>query len=158
MKNIHKFIRFTVIAAILTAPAFTACYLLDNIDNQTGDNQTGNSSGFVAVTGVMLDQTRLALTAGDTAFLTARVKPANASNQDVSWYSSNPGIAAVDNGAVTAVSAGNATITVITAEGNKTAVCTVTVTGSGAPDLEGTITISPDTDVKINTELTATYS
>ncbi|MBR5660936.1 MAG: Ig-like domain-containing protein, partial [Bacteroidales bacterium] len=48
-------------------------------------------------------------------------------NTAVSWSSSNTGVATVSGGQVTAVKAGTATITVTTADGNKTATCSVTV-------------------------------
>lgn len=54
--------------------------------------------------------------------------PANATNQQVSWSSSNPNVATVDEyGKVTGVSAGTAVITVTSADGGFTATCTVTV-------------------------------
>ena len=87
----------------------------------------GGGSNPVAVTGVSLDETELALTVGSNATLTATVAPANASNKNVSWESSNTDVATVDNGEVTAIAAGTATITVTTEEGNHTATCYVTV-------------------------------
>ena len=82
----------------------------------------------VPVTGVMLSQTELSLVKGATATLSATVVPADATNKKVTWRSSNTSIATVENGIVTAVSAGNATITVTTEDGNHTATCEVTVT------------------------------
>ena len=82
----------------------------------------------VSVTGVSLDKATLELYTGDTATLTATVQPSNATNQNVTWSSDNERVATVTNGVVTAVSAGTATITVTTEDGNKTATCTVTVT------------------------------
>ena len=80
------------------------------------------------VTGVTLDQSTLLLSAGAVAQLTAAVQPAIASNQHISWFSSDTNVVAVDAaGRVTAVAAGTATITVTTADGNKTASCVVTV-------------------------------
>lgn len=79
------------------------------------------------VTGVTLDKTTLDLTIGETATLTATVAPANASKKTVSWSSSDTNVATIDNGVVKAISAGTATITVTTKDGNKTATCTVTV-------------------------------
>ena len=82
----------------------------------------------VPVTGVTLSQTELSLTEGNTAQLTATVKPDNATNKNVTWSSSAPNVATVDSsGKVTAVAPGTATITVTTQDGNHTATCTVTV-------------------------------
>lgn len=62
--------------------------------------------------------------------LTATIAPANASNKNAVWQSSNPAVASVNasTGYVTAVGAGTATITVTTADGGLTAGCDVTVT------------------------------
>lgn len=82
----------------------------------------------VDVTGVTLDKTNLSMTVGDTQTLTATVAPANASNPSVTWSSDNTSVATVNNsGIVTAKSAGNATITVTTIDGGKTATCQVSV-------------------------------
>ena len=80
----------------------------------------------IAVTSVTLDKTSLSLTEGDSATLTATVKPDNATNKTVTWSSSNTAVATVDaNGKVTAVKEGSATITA--KAGDKSATCTVTV-------------------------------
>ena len=84
----------------------------------------------VSATGVTLSQTELPLVKGATATLTATVLPSDATNQKVTWSSTNTAVATVENGTVTAVSAGNATITVTTEDGNHTARCEVTVTVS----------------------------
>ena len=83
----------------------------------------------IPVTGVSLKWTSLTLTKGKSAKLKAKVAPANATNKNVTWSSSDGAIATVDSeGNVTANAAGTATITVTTADGNKTTECTVTVT------------------------------
>ena len=84
----------------------------------------------VSVTGVTIAGAATRnMTPGNTLSLTATVNPANATNQSVTWTSSNPAVAMVSaNGTVTAVSAGTATITVTTADGNRTASVAVTVT------------------------------
>ena len=87
----------------------------------------------IPVTGVTLDQTELALTVGGEETLTATVAPADAANKTVTWTTSNDQVAAVDNGKVTAVGAGEATITVTTADGGFKATCTVTVTANETP-------------------------
>lgn len=81
----------------------------------------------VSVTGVTLDKASLSLEVGDTATLIATVEPANATNQNVTWSSSAESVATVEDGKVTAVGTGEATITVTTEDGNKTATCAVTV-------------------------------
>lgn len=84
----------------------------------------------VPVTGVTLDKNTLVLFTGESATLTATVAPENATDKTVTWVSSNPAIVTVDgSGHVKAVAAGTANITVTTTDGNKTAVCAVTVTG-----------------------------
>ena len=80
------------------------------------------------VTGVTLNKDTMTLTEGETGTLTATVAPDNASDKSVTWSSSAPDVATVDqNGKVTAVKKGTATITVKTTDGGKTAACEVTV-------------------------------
>jgi len=103
------------------------------------------SAANVPVTGVTVAPATLSLTAGGTAgSLTATVAPSNASNPNVSWLSSNTGVATISgSGAsvtINAVTAGSSTITVTTADGNYTATCAVTV--SAATPGNGTITIT----------------
>ncbi|MBR6604231.1 MAG: Ig-like domain-containing protein [Clostridia bacterium] len=83
----------------------------------------------VSVTGVSLNKTAATLTEGETLMLTATVAPTNATNKNVTWSSSDTNVATVSNGVVTAKSAGTATITVRTADGSKTALCMITVSG-----------------------------
>lgn len=81
------------------------------------------------VTGITLNKSSLSLKTGQTATLTASVSPGNATNKNVTWTSSNTGVASVSNGTVKAVSAGSATITAKAADGSgKMATCSVTVT------------------------------
>ena len=82
----------------------------------------------VDVTGVSLSATSLSLTVGETSALAATVMPNNATDQSVSWESSNATVATVSDGVVTAVGVGTTTITV-TASGGRTATCEVTVKG-----------------------------
>ena len=74
---------------------------------------------------VTLDKTTLSLAIGESATLTATVKPDDATDKNVIWTSSDESIAKVDNGKVTAVKSGKATITARC--GGKTAECAVTV-------------------------------
>ena len=85
------------------------------------------TAATVSVTGVSLDKTELSLTVGGTEALTATVAPDNATNRAVTWASSNPSVAKVENGVVTALACGTAVITATTQDGNHTATCAVTV-------------------------------
>ena len=79
----------------------------------------------VKVTSVSLSQSSLSLEIGATESLTATVTPSDATNKTVSWTSSNPSVATVNNGTVTAVGEGMATITATA--GGKSGTCQVTV-------------------------------
>ena len=93
----------------------------------------------IKVTGVTLNKTALTLETGASETLTATVAPAEATNKKVTWKSDKPEIASVDaNGKVTGVKAGEATITVTTEDGGKTATCKVTV----KPNLVSEITLA----------------
>lgn len=83
----------------------------------------------VAVTGVTVAPATLEMTMGEAAKqLTATIMPADAGNKAVKWSSSDEKIAKVDeNGMVTAVGAGKATITATTLDGGFTASCAVSV-------------------------------
>lgn len=89
---------------------------------------SSNERPNTAVTSVTLDKTSCDLLVDETIQLVATVNPGIAANKNVTWTSSNNNVATVDaNGLVTAKSAGNATITVTTADGGKTATCIVNV-------------------------------
>ncbi len=87
----------------------------------------------IAVIGVTLDNTAAQLQPGGQLQLKATVLPANATNKDVEWTTSNPAVATVsENGLVNAVGAGKATITVISkADASKTASCEISVASIG---------------------------
>ena len=83
------------------------------------------SAATVSVTSVTLDKTNLELEVNGTYTLTATVAPNNATDKTVTWTSSDATIAKVENGKVTALKDGTATITA--KAGDKTATCSVTV-------------------------------
>ncbi len=117
------------------------CVVSNSAGSVTSDAATLTvNAASVPVTDVSLDKDTLSLYTGESATLTATVAPSDAANQNVTWQSNNANVATIDNGTVTAVGAGNATITVTTEDGGKTATCTVTVT-------DKTYTISADATV-----------
>ena len=80
----------------------------------------------VVVASVSLSQTAITLYEGQSTTLVATVKPDNATDKTVTWSSSASEIASVDQeGKVSAIKAGSATITAMA--GDKTATCSVTV-------------------------------
>ena len=82
----------------------------------------------VPVSSVTVEPTSLTLEPGKTETLVATVLPADASNKNVTWTSSDANVASVDaNGKVTALAPGDAVITVKTEDGEQTASCAVTV-------------------------------
>lgn len=85
-------------------------------------------SGRTAVTGVAVGSDTDNWYPGQTGSLTATVSPATATDQTVTWASSNSNIATVDaNGKVLAVYPGTATITATTTDGKFKAEYTVRV-------------------------------
>ena len=89
----------------------------DNLDSAFGVVPDGLSATTkVTVTtkveGITLDKTEGILNVGNTVTITATVAPEEATNSAVTWSSSDESVATVDEtGKVTAVAAGNATIT-----------------------------------------------
>ncbi len=81
------------------------------------------------VTGITLDKTSVSIKPGSTTQLTATISPDNAYDKSVTWSSSNSAVATVDNnGKVTAVKEGTATITVQSVSNSSVkATCTVKV-------------------------------
>ena len=117
------------------------------INNPTGDGTVIPGDGQkISVTGVSLNKTATTIEVGKTEKLTATVTPDNATNKNVTWKSSNEDVATVGtDGTVTVNAVGTADITVTTADGGKTATCTVTVKEAQAET-------KPATEVKLDKE------
>lgn len=117
-------------------------------------------STSVSVTNVTLSQSSISMKEGNTYQLSASVYPTNATNKNVNWSSSNTSVATVNNGLVSAKSAGTATITCRAADGSgKYATCKVTV--ESATVYVSSITLnktSASLYVGETTQLTATVS
>lgn len=121
----------------------------------------------VPVTGVTLNKSNTELTVGNTETLTATVLPENATNKAVTWSSSDPSVATVANGVVTAMAVGTTTITATAADGSGVrATCGVVVTadqsggGGGTPGGEsgkienlgeGSFSVDEEGNVTFNT-------
>ncbi|MDR3093757.1 MAG: Ig-like domain-containing protein, partial [Bacteroidales bacterium] len=150
----------TVVEGKVTAVATgTATITVTTTDgNKKATCEVTVTAATVAVTGVTLSETTLDLLVGANATLIATVAPEEATNPTVSWESSDVNIATVDNnGKVTAINVGDATITVTTASGNKKAACKVTVTPVAVTDVTLNKT-TLDLLVGANATLTATVA
>ena len=107
------------ITALLAAGALLFGGIMSCSSDDDGDD--------VEVTGVTLNKETVELKVGGTINLTATISPDNATNKKLTWSSSEPKFATVEDGKVTAIAVGSSTITVTTQDGNKTASCAVTV-------------------------------
>lgn len=84
---------------------------------------------IIPVTGVTMTPATVTVSVDNTQQLTATVAPSDATNQAVSWTTSNAAIATVSaSGLVTGVAFGTATITATTQDGGKIATSAITVT------------------------------
>lgn len=99
------------------------------------DNDEPGPNPDVPVESITLDLTEASLKVGETQQLVATVEPENATDKTVEWTSSDTGIATVsEDGLVTAIAEGNATITA--ACSGFEATCNVTVTSDGGDEPE----------------------
>ena len=89
----------------------------------------------ISVTGLSLSSSSVKLDVGESERIYANLKPSNASNQNVTWKSSNKSVAKVSStGKITAVGAGTATITCTTKDGGYKKTCKVKVSGNTVKD------------------------
>jgi len=106
---------------------------------------------YTPVTGISLDRNNLELEMGVTpsATLTVTITPNDATNKTINWAvtNANPaGCVTVNNGLVTAIQAGTATVIATaadTGDGIKTASCSVTITAASSEVYVTGITVSP---------------
>ena len=117
---------------------FDGKYIYFSCDTDTQERRYDNNSGNLvvfprAVTGIELTEETLSLSVKSRGNLHAHVTPADAFEQEICYVSDNTMVAVADDkGVVTAVGAGTATITAITADGGFAKSCEVTVTEAEA--------------------------
>jgi len=99
-----------------------------------------------AVLGIALNPANVELEVADIFQFIATISPLSATNQTVTWTSSNETVATVDEfGNITALQIGSATITVITEEDGLTASSTVEVVDEILPTAVTGIEVLPET-------------
>ena len=121
------------ITAIKEGKATITVKSKDGYKSSSAEITVVKKPSIIHVSSASLNETALDLLTGDRYTLTATVLPSNASDKTISWSSSDENVATVKNGKVTAISAGQATITVTTKDGGLTASCIVSVTQKIVP-------------------------
>ena len=111
----------------------------------------------IPVTGVSVTQSSMSLEVGDKVYLEANIEPDYASNQNLTYSSSNEECASIDsNGLITSLAVGSSTMTVTTVDGGFTATCEVTVSEKESGGSEYVPTESDDilfiTTTEVSTE------
>lgn len=132
--NSGALVTFDVIAdANITGPkVITLSNVIASETNSTTHalpETTCNVTVVKLATSITIDNTEAVMTEGETLQLTATVLPEDATDKSVTWSSNDETVATVnDNGLVTAIAPGTATITVTTVDGTAiTATCEITV-------------------------------
>lgn len=102
-----------------------ACFSTSSVYEQVVDTYN-NVNVIYPVSGVTLDKSEVDLLVGQTLNLNATVAPVNATCKDIIWSSNNPDYVSVDeNGKVTALDGGRATITATTKDNAFVASCVI---------------------------------
>lgn len=121
-----------------------------------------NDGGYVAtsqvtveeiskkVTSISIDKKELNLVSGEKSILTVTINPDYAENKNLIWSSSNENIATVENGEITAINPGTTEIKVISVDGDKEAICKVTVT---VPPIKGISFVEQTKTIYIDSEI-----
>ena len=116
----------TTYVCIFLAICMIACFILAGCNGKQG--------GEKQIENISLNETSITLDIGETFQLNATISPEDAENKDLNWSASPAGIVTVsDNGLVTAVAEGAATVTAASGNG-KSADCSVTVKPYVTPD------------------------
>ncbi len=110
-----------LITAVIMIAVFTGCPAAATPDPDPVDTS-------IHVTGVSLNKANTTILNGNSEQLTATISPSNATDQSISWTSSDNAVATVTGGLVVGVGDGSATVTVTTADGSFTASCGITIT------------------------------
>lgn len=111
--------RFLIILSVLT---ICVCFIVGcELDNKP-----------IEVSSVALDKSQIEMEVGEKITLIATVSPDNATDKSLTWSIADTSIATVIDGEVTAISAGETTLTVMTVSGEYTATCEIKVNESAS--------------------------
>lgn len=81
----------------------------------------------INVTGISLNQNTMTAYVGDTPNLIATIQPSNATNKNIIWSSTNTSVATINDGLISALSAGTTTLSATTIDGGFSSYCSLTV-------------------------------
>ncbi len=117
-----------------------------DVKNASAASSSGSGTSYVPVKTVRIEASTKTLTKqGETLQLTVNITPQNATDQKLTWISSDPSVATVDaNGKVTAVGDGTVTITAKTSNGKIATITIMVKIEQEKPD-------SGDIDMKLDT-------
>jgi len=122
-----------------------------------------NDGGYVAICkvtveeiskdiiNIILDKEKIDMLAGEKTTLNVTIEPDYADNQELIWSSSDENIAVVENGEITAISGGTASIKATSMDGNKEAICIVNVT---SPPLKKISFVETEKNIYLGTKTT----
>lgn len=108
-----------------------AAYASENAASDYAELKALWQGGDIAVASITLSSSALTLAKGDTAALTATIKPANATDKTIVWSVNPTGVVTVTDGNITADAVGNCVITATC--GSKSASCNVVVQAAAVP-------------------------
>ena len=137
--NRNPFIDFPEWAEFIWGKSVNGSYNSSSTGYAAPNNDTINGynggQATISVTGISLNKNSTSIEAGKSEVLIPTISPSNATNQALTWSTSNSSVATVSGGTVYGVSEGNAVITVTTNDGGFSANCNVTITAaSSTPD------------------------
>lgn len=128
-----------LVISYMPAPTF-AVEAVESTESEATSNEEYQQ---ICVTGVELDKSNIQLSiGGEAASLTATIVPQDATNQEITWTSSDPTIVTVVNGIITPVACGEVTVSATTVDGGFTSSCQVAVMDAddSEPNKEAEIT------------------
>ncbi|MDR1200021.1 MAG: Ig-like domain-containing protein [Tannerellaceae bacterium] len=88
---------------------------------------------IIKIDSIVLDKESLVISVNETGILTATIFPTEAKKGNLKWTSKDSNVAAVENGVVTGLKAGDTSILVETEDGEYAATCLVTVAVAAPP-------------------------
>ncbi len=124
----NDFLDETCVITLSSKNVLSKTIVVNIIDN---DSEPVN----IPVQSISLNKNTLSLKPNESEKLIATIYPSDATNQNMTWKSSNVSVAGVSyDGMISAYNKGNAIITVTAEDGNKTATCDVTVSNSNSEE------------------------